>query len=85
MTELEATSNEHASAGSRQRIRAPSARWIGFSEDDASMIAEGADIRRHCRSFLQRAEDNAFHLCASCVGYITALWTQRPTAFGIRH
>ena len=27
-----------------------SQRWIGFSEDDAQAIAEGADIRRQSRT-----------------------------------
>jgi len=31
-------------------------RWIGFSEDDARLVAEGADIRRQSREFWQRVE-----------------------------
>jgi hypothetical protein len=36
--------------------------WIGFSDDDAGGIAEGANIRRQSRVSWQRVEDNAFHL-----------------------
>jgi hypothetical protein len=32
------------------------------AQDDASLLAEGADIRRQSRSLCQRVEDNAFHL-----------------------
>ena len=70
MTKPEATDQLHVIAsGLATRIRAPSPRWIGFSEDDGSVDSPKAlDIRRQRRGFLQRVEDNAFHLCASYVG-----------------
>ena len=44
-----------------------SQRWIGFSEDDAQAIAEGADIRSAKPHDFQRVEDNAFHLALGAV------------------
>jgi hypothetical protein len=88
MTKPVAITSECSSVGSRRRIKVPSPRWIGFSEDDGWLIAAGADIRRQCRSFLQRAEESPrrpFHLCASDVGHVPPLRRQRATAFGFRH
>ncbi len=88
MTEPEAMNNKSYSVWSSPRIRAHRPRWIGFSEDDESVIAEGADIRRQRRGFLQRVEESPrrpFHRCVSHVGEIPALRRQRSTALGFRH
>ena len=51
--------------GMRVRVppRARFQRWIGFSEGDANLIAEGLGIsgQRHSK-FHERVNDNAFHL-----------------------
>ena len=85
MTKPKAMTNQCYRVGSRQRIKGISPRWIGFSEDDGCVIAEGADIRRQRRSFSQRVGDNTFHLCVSYVGQIPAFRRQRAAPFGIRN
>jgi len=37
-------------------------RWIGFSEDDGSGFAEGANISWQSRIYRHRVEDNAIDL-----------------------
>ena len=39
--------------------------WIGFSEDDARSLAEGADSGQESCELSQRVKDNGFHFSLS--------------------